>query len=164
MKEEIKQALSSVFADRQRVQEERQAPQTRRSIDFATFLKMRDEVIKPALQELADFLTEKGQLAHVVMSDTKEGYQVTMKLALHRKEAQGMEAFPSFCCIYDPIGAVRFYAHQASISSPFGDRRQVRDVTKDWIQENFANWYLKNNPPPAKPQTPQSRQPALFTR
>jgi len=119
-----------------------------RPVDFETFKTKRETEIIPALEEIAAYLAEKGQPAHVV---TPADNIRVAEIALFAPGTAAPDRFPRFLCIYETNGMVRFYAHERQHSQPAGQSQQVRHVTGQWVQEQFADWFASRNAAPTIP-------------
>jgi hypothetical protein len=153
MDDKNKNAISKVFEDREsqkkRSEDARSARLAKEAEDREKFKKLREDVIKPASQEIVDFLTEKGQVAHVVErnpSFNKDSGQTiySIDICLFSKDESPKPMSPRFSCIYDESrGTVRFHGQTANASGPYGGTIGLAQVTKASIQDQFTDWFAK---------------------
>ncbi len=144
MDAKIKQDLSSVFDARAQQAAAFRVPSSASAPDRAAFVRLRDEVIHPALEEVAAYLVSRGQPAHVALAGREQN---TVELALFAADAKPRPLSDRFCFIYDEArGALRMYVHQAEQSQPYGAPVALADVSPSWVQQQFTTWFVSIQP------------------
>lgn len=157
MDDKIKDAISKVFEERQvqkkRSEEAQNARLTKEAENLENFKRIREEIIKPALQELIDFLAEKGQKAHITEEDRSfqsglarnvGSANYSIQLNLFPKSIPTQPMAPKFSFIYEETaGNVRIHATSLNASGPYGTATALTQIDKNWVQGQFTDWFTK---------------------
>lgn len=148
MKPEIAKQLASILdGKRQQKQaaakaEDEQAMRLAKNV--ADFSEKKQQVIKPAFEEIADLYKAKGLNIFLREQDEERNTQggitpASIALEMHEQKPAGMT--PEFRLIFDKLNrTVSLYTSTRSRGGPAGKSVPLDAITADWIENTFLNY------------------------